>query len=104
MSPSYDYDDRDDDYDDADDHHHDVFDAGEKDGDKHGTTTAAEKHEQQLWQGLWSTIRLVPALTYMTPSSKPVTSRSIPPRHVLAGSLLGGLPLHEHDGPSPPSA
>ena len=40
----------------------------------------------------------------MTPSSKPVTSRSIPSRHVLAGSLLGSLPLHEHDGPSPPPA
>ena len=59
MSPSYDYDDSDDDYDDADDHHHDIFGSGEKDGDKHGTTTAAEKHEQQLWKRLWSIFRFV---------------------------------------------
>ena len=63
MSPSYDYDDSDDDYDDADDHHHDVFAAGEKDGDKHGTTTAAEKHEQQLWKRLWSIFRFVIVIT-----------------------------------------
>ena len=43
--------------DDVDDH--DVFCPGEEDGDKHGSTTAAKKHEQQLWKRLWSIFRFV---------------------------------------------
>ena len=38
---------------------HDVFCPGEEDGDKHGSTTAAKKHEQQLWKRLWSIFRFV---------------------------------------------
>ena len=38
---------------------HDVFCPGEENGNKHGSTTAAKKHEQQLWKRLRSIFRYV---------------------------------------------
>ena len=54
------YDDEyDDDIDIDDNNDHGVFRSGEEDGDKHGSTTAAKKHEQQLWKRLRSIFRYV---------------------------------------------